>query len=73
MGIVPPSPNFLLELRKACDSKGVLLIFDEVITGFRLSKGELHNGMECNLISGVSGKLLAGVFQWEHMPAQKKL
>ena len=39
MGIVPPSPNFLLELRKACDSKGVLLIFDEVITGFRLSKG----------------------------------
>ena len=39
MGIVPPSPNFLLELRKACDSEGVLLIFDEVITGFRLSKG----------------------------------
>ena len=39
MGIVPPSPNFLLELRKACDSKGDLLIFDEVITGFRLSKG----------------------------------
>ena len=39
MGIVPPSPNFLLELRKACDSKGVLLIFDEVITGIRLSKG----------------------------------
>ena len=39
MGIVPPSPNFLLELRKACDSKGVLLIFDEVITGFRLAKG----------------------------------
>ena len=39
MGIVPPQPNFLLELRKACDEKGVLLIFDEVITGFRLAKG----------------------------------
>ena len=26
MGIVPPNPNFLLELRKACDSKGILLI-----------------------------------------------
>ena len=39
MGIVPPNPNFLLELRKACDRKGILLIFDEVITGFRLSKG----------------------------------
>ena len=39
MGIVPPKSNFLLELRKACDEKGVLLIFDEVITGFRLAKG----------------------------------
>ena len=39
MGIVPPQSNFLLELRKACDEKGVLLIFDEVITGFRLAKG----------------------------------
>jgi glutamate-1-semialdehyde 2,1-aminomutase len=39
MGIVPPKSNFLLELRKACDAKGIVLIFDEVITGFRLSKG----------------------------------
>ena len=39
MGLVEPEPDFLKELRKACDSAGTLLIFDEVITGFRLSPG----------------------------------
>lgn len=36
MGVVPPAPGFLNGLRKLCDSYGALLIFDEVITGFRL-------------------------------------
>lgn len=36
MGVVPPAPGFLEGLRKLCDSYGALLIFDEVITGFRL-------------------------------------
>ena len=39
MGLVDPDSGFLQELRKACDSSGALLIFDEVITGFRLSSG----------------------------------
>ena len=39
MGLVEPDSSFLQELRKACDSSGALLIFDEVITGFRLSSG----------------------------------
>ena len=39
MGLVEPGSGFLQELRKACDSSGALLIFDEVITGFRLSSG----------------------------------
>ena len=39
MGLVEPDSGFLQELRKACDSSGALLIFDEVITGFRLSSG----------------------------------
>jgi glutamate-1-semialdehyde 2,1-aminomutase len=39
MGLVEPEPGFLKGLRKACDSAGALLIFDEVITGFRLSPG----------------------------------
>ena len=39
MGVVPPIPGFLEGLRKLCDGNGVLLIFDEVITGFRLAFG----------------------------------
>lgn len=36
MGVVPPKPGFLEGLQKICDEFGALLIFDEVITGFRL-------------------------------------
>lgn len=36
MGVVPPKPGFLEGLRSICDEYGALLIFDEVITGFRL-------------------------------------
>ena len=39
MGLVPPREGFLQELRQACDRHGVLLLFDEVITGFRLARG----------------------------------
>ncbi len=37
MGVVPPEEGFLQGLRRLCDERGALLIFDEVITGFRLS------------------------------------
>lgn len=39
MGLVPPAPGFLAGLRRECDRVGALLIFDEVITGFRLARG----------------------------------
>jgi glutamate-1-semialdehyde 2,1-aminomutase len=39
MGVVPPSPGFLQGLRKLCDEYASVLIFDEVMTGFRVSKG----------------------------------
>ncbi|MHB1930852.1 MAG: glutamate-1-semialdehyde 2,1-aminomutase [Acidimicrobiales bacterium] len=39
MGLVAPAPGFLAGLREACDRAGALLIFDEVITGFRLAYG----------------------------------
>lgn len=39
MGVVPPKKGFLEGLRKLCDEYGALLIFDEVITGFRLTFG----------------------------------
>lgn len=39
MGCVPPLPGFLEGLRGLCDKHGIILIFDEVMTGFRLAKG----------------------------------
>ncbi len=39
MGLVAPRPGFLEGLRAACDQAGALLLFDEVITGFRLCRG----------------------------------
>ncbi len=39
MGLVPPAPGFLEGLREACDAAGALLLFDEVITGFRVAAG----------------------------------
>ncbi len=46
MGCIPPKDNFLQALRTLCDENNALLIFDEVMTGFRLAKGgaqELYN------------------------------
>ena len=48
MGLVPPAEGFLQGLRELCTKEGIVLIFDEVMTGFRLSKGgaqELYNVM----------------------------
>jgi glutamate-1-semialdehyde 2,1-aminomutase len=39
MGCVPPVPGFLEALRALCDASGALLVFDEVITGFRVGRG----------------------------------
>ncbi len=39
MGCVPPEPGFLEGLRAVCDRSGALLVFDEVITGFRVARG----------------------------------
>jgi glutamate-1-semialdehyde 2,1-aminomutase len=39
MGVVPPNPGYLAGLRELCDKDGALLIFDEVMTGFRVAWG----------------------------------
>lgn len=39
MGLVPPADGFLSELRRICDASGALLVFDEVISGFRAGPG----------------------------------
>ena len=60
MGCVPPAPGFLEGLRKICDKEGIVLIFDEVMTGFRLSLGgaqELY-GVRPDLTT--MGKIIGG-------------
>jgi glutamate-1-semialdehyde 2,1-aminomutase len=60
MGVVPPEPGFLETLRSLCDSSGALLIFDEVITGFRVGRGgaqELY-GVSPDLT--ILGKIVGG-------------
>jgi glutamate-1-semialdehyde 2,1-aminomutase len=60
MGLIAPAPGFLEGLRVACDDAGALLIFDEVITGFRVALGgaQEHYGVRPDLT--VLGKVLGG-------------
>ena len=60
MGVVPPEPGFLEGLRAACDHTGALLIFDEVITGFRLAWGGAQEryGIAADLTT--LGKIIGG-------------
>lgn len=60
MGLVMPEPDFLAGLRRLCDQYGALLIFDEVITGFRLAKGgaQAYYNLKADLT--VLGKILGG-------------
>ena len=60
MGVVPPKDGFLQGLRELCDKHGSLLIFDEVITGFRLAAGgaQAYFGVRADLVT--FGKIIGG-------------
>lgn len=60
MGCIPPQPNFLEGLRQLCDQYGTLLIFDEVMTGFRLAPGgaQEYLGIRADIVT--YGKVLGG-------------
>ncbi len=60
MGLVPPAPGFLEGLRAACDAAGALLIFDEVITGFRLSRTGASGRLGITPDLWCFGKVLGG-------------
>ncbi len=60
MGLVSPNPGFLEALRKVCDETGALLIFDEVITGFRLSYGGAAEYFGVNPDIWCFGKVVGG-------------
>jgi glutamate-1-semialdehyde 2,1-aminomutase len=60
MGLVPPAPGFLDGLRAACDAAGALLIFDEVITGFRLGPGGAQERYGVTPDLSCFGKVIGG-------------
>jgi len=60
MNCIPPEPGFLEGLREVCDEYGTVLIFDEVMTGFRVALGgaQAHYGIEPDLTT--LGKVIGG-------------
>jgi len=60
MGCVPPAPGFLEALRMLCDASGALLVFDEVITGFRVARGGAQARFGVTPDLTVLGKIVGG-------------
>jgi len=60
MGLVAPAPGFLSGLRGACDESGALLLFDEVITGFRVGPGGAQEMYGVVPDMSTFGKVLGG-------------
>ena len=60
MGTVPPQPGYLQGLRKLCDDNKALLIFDEVMTGFRVAKGGAQERFEVKPDLTTLGKIIGG-------------
>ena len=60
MGCIPPKEGFLQRLREVCSANGALLIFDEVMTGFRLAKGGVQElfGIQADIVC--FGKVIGG-------------
>ncbi len=60
MGCVPPEPGFLEALRALCDASGSLLVFDEVITGFRVGRGGAQERFGVTPDLTILGKIVGG-------------
>jgi glutamate-1-semialdehyde 2,1-aminomutase len=60
MGCVPPEPGFLEGLRRVCDQYGILLIFDEVMTGFRVAYGGAQQLYKIKPDLTTLGKVIGG-------------
>lgn len=60
MGVVPPAPGFLEALRRTTERDGALLIFDEVITGFRIAYGGAQTAFGIRPDLTILGKIIGG-------------
>ncbi len=59
-GLIPPAPGFLEKLRELCTAEGALLIFDEVMTGFRLGRGGAQELLGVRPDLSCFGKVIGG-------------
>ncbi len=73
MGVVPPQPGFLESLRELADSHGALLIFDEVITGFRAAYGGAQSVYGVGPDITCLGKIVGGGFPVGAYGASKEI
>jgi glutamate-1-semialdehyde 2,1-aminomutase len=73
MGLVPPAPGFLRRLRELTAEKGVLLVFDEVITGFRLHCGGVQDVEHIIPDITTLGKIVGGGFPAAAVGGRRKI
>jgi len=60
MGCIPPKSGFLSGLKQLCEENGAVLVFDEVMTGFRLAKGGVQELYDVNADIVCFGKVIGG-------------
>ena len=60
MGCIIPQPGFLEGIRKICDAEGIVFIFDEVMTGFRLARGGAQEKLKIDADLVTYGKVIGG-------------
>lgn len=73
MGCIPPKSRFIRGLRKLCDEHNALLIFDEVMTGFRLAKGGAQECLNIKADICTYGKVLGGGLPVGALAARKEI
>ncbi len=73
MGCIPPAAGFLEGLRTLCDAHNILLVFDEVMTGFRLAKGGVQElfGVKADIVC--FGKVIGGGLPVGAFAARKEI
>jgi glutamate-1-semialdehyde 2,1-aminomutase len=72
-GCIPPEPGFLEGLREACDRHGVVLIFDEIITGFRVALGGAQAHFKVTPDLAIFGKAMGSGFPISALVGLRKI
>jgi glutamate-1-semialdehyde 2,1-aminomutase len=72
-GCIPPEPGFLEGLRETCDRHGVVLIFDEIITGFRVALGGAQAHFKVTPDLAIFGKAMGNGFPISALVGSRKI